>query len=874
RDGQLEYLGRMDQQVKLRGFRIEIGEVEAALKACDGVKDTLAVVKDTTAGQRLVGYVSGEALDERSIKATLREQLPEYMVPSHIVTLECLPQLPNGKLDRNALPEPTTPVEQQEAPQGERETLLAELWQTVLGMEGVSRGDSFFELGGDSIQSLGLITRLRQAGWHLTPKAVFLKPKLADMAAALEAAVDEALAPERVDGELPLTPIQHHFFEQPLCDAAHWNQSLLLKVTRPLDAGYLQQAVQVLVDHHDSLRLGFRREAGRWQAFYRPSEQAGRLLRVLELPDAEAVGAACDAVQRSFDLEQGPLAGLLLASLPDGEQRLLLSVHHLVVDGVSWRILLEDLTRVYQQIEAGQPADLGPRSASYQHWAGHLADNVASGTWLSEVDYWTGLGEDDVWPVDNPDGRRAQTDAGHVEWRLPAEQTRRLLRETLAAREAGMDDLLLAALAEGLRAWGNLDNPLVAVEGHGREPLDERLDLSRTLGWFTSLYPLRLRTTGEPELTLARVREARAAIPGKGLGFGALRYLAEPEIRSRLARVPEPRLAFNYLGQVDGHLTDDRFQPADESPGDLVHPWSPLGRELEINGQIHRGQLVLNARYSCQRYRPRTVERLMAAIGRALEALIQASPATAVETAGDAIDGASLDPRVRLGGTGDNAETLFCPHPVSGTVVGYYPLARRLSDDWTVWGLQNRQILDARWRDRSLAAMARDYVRVLLEQQPTGPYHLLGWSMGGALALEMASLLERLGKRVAFVGLIDGYVPGAGEARAMDDNASAPEGVSDDQWQQLLAVERHMRTLARTHDTVRPVRAPVHAWWASQSPENNANAESLLEHSLGQPLASSVWLETDHLGIVREPVFIGQLAQQLSHGVTATRSPA
>ncbi|TBW50007.1 non-ribosomal peptide synthetase, partial [Marinobacter halodurans] len=834
-----------------------------------------AVVKDTAAGQRLVGYVSGEDLDERRIKATLRERLPEYMVPSHIVTLERLPQLPNGKLDRNALPEPTAPAEQQAAPQGERETLLAELWQAVLGIEGISRGDSFFELGGDSIQSLGLITRLRQAGWHLTPKTVFLKPQLAEMAAALETAVNEADAPARVEGELPLTPIQHHFFEQPLRDEAHWNQSLLLKVTQPLDAGRLQQAVQVLVEHHDSLRLGFRRQAGHWQAFYRPSESADRLLRVVDLADAGAVTAACDAVQRSFDLERGPLAGVLLINLLDGEQRLLLSVHHLLIDGVSWRILLDDLTRIYQQIEAGQPADPGLRSASYQRWADHLAANAASGAWLSEVDYWATLGSvDEAWPVDNPDGRRVQADARHVEWRLPVGQTRRLLRETLAARDAGMDDLLLAALAEGLRTWGDLDNPLVAVEGHGREPLDDRLDLSRTLGWFTSLYPLRLPSTGEPDRTLARIREARAAVPGKGLGFGALRYLAEPEIRSRLAQVPEPRLAFNYLGQVDGHLGDDRFQPADESPGDLVHPWSPLSRELEINGQIHRGQLVLNARYSGQRYRPRTVERLLAAMGEALKTLIRTPSATTDVTAKVQSDGASLDPRVRLGGSADATGTLFCPHPVSGTVVGYYPLARQLADDWTVWGLQNRQILDAGWHDTSLAAMARDYVRILLEQQPTGPYHLLGWSMGGTLALEMASLLERLGKRVAFVGLIDGYVPGAGEARAVADAAPVPDGVGDDQWQQLLAVERHMRTLARTHDSVRPVRAPVHAWWASQSPENNAHAEHILARSLGQPLATSVWLETDHLGIVREPAFIGALAELLGRFSLAAQAPA
>ncbi|BES72570.1 hypothetical protein RE428_35880 [Marinobacter nanhaiticus D15-8W] len=869
-DGQLEYLGRMDQQVKLRGFRIEIGEVEAALKACPGVKDTLAVVKDTPAGQRLVGYVSGEELDEHSIKARLKDQLPEYMVPSHIVTLERLPQLPNGKLDRHALPEPASTTRQRETPKGERETLLAELWRNVLGVDEVNRGDSFFELGGDSIQSLGLITRLRQSGWQLTPKTVFLKPILSEMAAALALVAEEVGgAIEKAHGTLPLTPIQAHFFEQPMRDPSHWNQSLLLEVKRPLEEGHLRRAVEALIAHHDSLRLGFRRVDGNWQSFYREQESAARLLQVITLESSKEVTVACDAIQRGFDLEQGPLAGLLLVNLPNNEQRLLLSFHHLIVDGVSWRILLEDLTRAYQRVESGLTSDLGPASASYQQWAHHLADASDSGQWDSELDYWARLGEGaEAWPVDNPDGRNATIDATHCEWRLPAGQTRRLLRETLAARNVGIDDLLLAALAEGLRAWGGLREPLIAVEGHGREPLDETLDLSRTLGWFTSLYPLRVHSAGDLETTLDAIRTIRAEVPGKGVGFGALRYLAMPEVRSRIGEVPEPLLAFNYLGQFDQDLADGRFQAAEESPGDLVDPWTPLARELEINGQVQDGQLTLNCRFSSQRYRSRTVQRLLDHVGMALERLIEQTdvrhaPSASRPKPAMPMDGSQLNSLLRLGGSRAANPTLFCPHPVSGTVVGYYPLAGRLAADWNVWGLQNRQILDGRWRDVSLAAMARDYVRALLEKQGSGPYYLLGWSMGGALALEMATLLERLGKHVAFVGLIDGYVPGAGQARADVEDSPSPEGVSEDQWQQLLALERHMRQLARNHRDIRPLRAPVHAWWASQSPENNANAEALLEAAIERPLASSAWLDADHLSIVRDQTFIDQLEEVL-----------
>ncbi|WP_158414234.1 condensation domain-containing protein, partial [Halomonas sp. A3H3] len=819
--------------------------------------------------------------DTALLRERLGQKLPDYMVPGIVVTLEELPLNANGKVDRKALPEPEPASSPKyEPPQGEVEVALAELWQMVLGRDDISRNDSFFELGGDSIQSLGLITRLRRVGWYLAPKDVFLKPRLVEMATALEPLAVIPARVESVGGGLPLTPIQAHFFDQPMSNRSHWNQALLLRVKRSLDPRCLFQAVQALIDHHDGLRLGFYQQDEQWMAFYRDTESAERILRVVELESFEQVPAACDEVHGSFELSHGPLAGLLLMNLPGGEQRLLLSIHHLIVDGVSWRILLEDLDRIYRQIEAGSDPEPGLSSASYQQWANHLSDRAAKGVWDQELDDWLEIvSGDDSWPVDDPQGRNAAIDVGECEWRLSADPTRRLLRETLAIHKAGIDDMLLTALAEGLRAWGGLEQPLVAVEGHGREPLDDTLDLSRTLGWFTCLYPLRLKATGSPADTLELIRLRRAAVPGKGIGFGALRYLGKPEVRARLSRASSPRLAFNYLGQLDESLAGSRFQPAPESPGKLVDPWSPLNWELEINGQIHRGELSLTCRYSDKRYHAHTVQRLMDAIGRSLEALIAATPAPShqrkvpVSLRRETEQGQGrLNPLLRLADGNDSGPAIFCPHPVSGTVVGYYPLAAKLAPEWAIWGLQNRQVQEPSWRDTSLVDMARDYVRAVLEQQPKGPYYLLGWSMGGTLALEMAALLERLGKTVAFVGLIDGYVPGAGRDEAYSESGNIPDGQQQDDWQQLLAVEQHLRHLALGHDRLRLLHAPVHAWWASQSPEGNENAEALLAQAIGHSLSSSVWLDTDHMGIVRNLSFLEQLVHQVDDILAGTRA--
>lgn len=886
RDGQLEYLGRMDQQIKLRGYRIETGEVEAALKACPGVTDAVALVREITAGPRLVGYVCGEALDERHLKAQLKEGLPEYMVPSHLVLLARLPQLPNGKLDRNALPEPQVEAADYQAPADAREILLADIWQNLLGIGQVGRDDNFFALGGDSIQSLGLITRLREAGWQLSARSVFLSPRLEDMAAALEplAEMDHSRQHPRAAGELPLTPIQAHFFDQPARNLHHWNQSVLLAVHQPLDTDPLRGAVAAVIAHHDSFRLAFRQDPsnGRWLSHYRPGESVERIFRCYRLTGDESVTALCDRIQRSFRLDDGPLAAVALIDGPDG-QRLFLCAHHLMVDGVSWRILLEDLVRAYTQLEAGQPISLTPVGTGYQQWAESLSQAVAAGRWTDEVPYWAGLaGAQDPWPVDNPDGRASYGDGSTLSGRLSREQTQQLLRYTLAAHGTGMDELLLAVLTDALADWGGMESVLVAVEGHGREPVFPDLDCNRTLGWFTCLYPMALKSGASFAETLKQVQRGRARLPGKGIGFGVLRYLAEPEVRAALRATGEPLVVFNYLGQLDGQ-TSERFSPAPESPGMAVDPHTPMARELEVTGQVLNGQLTLNLQYSSQRYRQRTIQRLLDNLMDCLEAVIGSSKIGAktkqVTASPEPVNRPCKPengprPLVRLAGNANSGgPTLFCPHPVSGTVVGYYPLAATLAPDWQVWGIQNRQILDRRWRDTSLAEMAEDYVHFLLEQQPRGPFHLIGWSMGGALALEMSAILEQQGRPVAFVGLIDPYVPGAGEKRTQAADAPVPADVHQDQWQQLLALEHHMRGLAADHRGIQPVTAPVHAWWARRSSESNRGGEALLSQFLGRPLSSSVWLDEDHLSIVRSGELKAMIHSQLAPMAARWRTP-
>jgi non-ribosomal peptide synthase protein (TIGR01720 family) len=536
-------------------------------------------------------------------------------------------------------------------------------------------------------------------------------------------------------------------------------------------------------------------------------------------------------------------------------------------------VLLEDLARAYAQVASGSAVDLGPKSSSFQRWARHLVDAAQAPERQTEVLQWreqVGTTEP-LWPVDHPEGRATQQDLEQCELLLDASLTRRLLREAPAALAARTDEILLAVLADALKGWSGQPDTLIALEGHGREALADGLDVGRTVGWFTSLFPLRVRAAGDIRQTLIGVRDGLRGLPDKGVGFGLLRYLGDDSARQSLATLPEPKVVFNYLGQFDQDLGDGRFSPSKVSAGALVDPSTPLNRELEINGQVFAGQLGLTFRFSGQRYQRQSIERLQTAYREGLVALLESLPSAqpaAPQSAPSQSQPVSRDgapnPLIRLSSGASDKPPVFCVHPVSGTVVGYYALARRLSAQWDVWGIQNRQVLDGQWRDSSIEQMARDYVKALLEQQPSGTYRLIGWSMGGTMVLEMARLLTRLGKRVEFVGLIDGYVPGAGQPRPAVPESVALDAVDGDEgleadahWQQLLGVERHMRQLANQCREIHALRVPVSAWWAERSPENNDNAPALLEQGMGVRLQVSAWIDADcrppQRGAVEQP---------------------
>ncbi|MGY2230064.1 non-ribosomal peptide synthetase [Pseudomonas tolaasii] len=628
-DGLVEYLGRIDHQVKIRGFRIELGEIETRLLEHEAVREAVVLALDSPSGKQLVAYLVSDAEHgalRESLKTHLKAQLPDYMVPAHLIVLAGMPLTANGKLDRRALPQPDPEANRQQyvAPRSELEQTLAAIWCAVLNVQRVGLDDNFFELGGDSILSIQVVSRARQAGIHFSPRDLFQHQTVQTLA-AVATRTEQVTAEQGVlTGPSGLTPIQHWFFDTDIPNRQHWNQALLLKPLQLLDPHRLEQALLAVLEHHDALRLSFTPRDAQWHAEHLAVPQGGVLMQA-QVRDMDQCTALFTDTQRSLDLAHGPLLRALLVDGPEGQQRLLIAIHHLVVDGVSWRVLLEDLQNVYRQLSDGQSVSLPAKTSALRDWAARLQAYAGSESLREELSLWQAqlAGPAVELPVDRAQGSLRNRDADTVSVRLDAEHTRQLLQQAPSAYRTQVNDLLLTALARVLCRWSGHDSALIQLEGHGRETLFDEIDLTRSVGWFTSAYPLRLTPQAEQGASIKAIKEQLRGVPHKGLGYGVLRYLADDPTRQTLQALPQAPITFNYLGQFDQSFgADALFHPLDESAGLAHDPDAPLPNVLSVDGQVYGGELVLRWTFSRERHDQQTIGALAEAYLAELQSLI------------------------------------------------------------------------------------------------------------------------------------------------------------------------------------------------------------------------------------------------------------
>ncbi len=583
-DGYVEYIGRVDNQIKIRGFRVELEEIEAQLLKQAHVVHAAVIAKEASGSKQLVAYiVCDQIFDEGSenkqdyiqaLRAQLATFLPDYMIPAHMMLLDQMPLTVSGKVNRQALPKfASDMLEQYVEPSNAVEATLCCIWAEVLNLEKVGVEDDFFRIGGDSILSIQLASKLRAAGFACSIKTLFECRTVQSLAQAISAhnALSIIDAEQGVlEGSFGLLPIQQYFFASHHIRPHHWNQSFLIKVPQ-LEFARLEAILPLLVNQHDALRLCYQNGAQTYHCAI-PIPEIKRLeCANLTVDDLQA---KLTEWQSHFDIINGPLWQVgYIEGYADGSARIYFALHHLIVDAVSWRILAEDLKTLY---EGGV---VGTKTSSYRQWVN--AVSTYGDRHQDELPYWRSVVQDQrVYPK--------LDDYPHTyQMKLDQDWTRDLVQRSSQTYYTEINDLLLTALAYALHAWNGSSGNHIILEGHGRENIAETLDVDHTIGWFTTLYPVRLVLGADVGSSIKLIKECLRKIPTKGLGYGVFRYQLQDQV---LNAHPLPVVSFNYLGQFNA-TGDQLWQLSAEASGTGVHEDNLSDYYLNLNGAVVNGEL-------------------------------------------------------------------------------------------------------------------------------------------------------------------------------------------------------------------------------------------------------------------------------------------
>ncbi|MBD0258653.1 MAG: amino acid adenylation domain-containing protein, partial [Cytophagales bacterium] len=614
-DGTIDFLGRKDFQVKIRGYRIELPEIENAMLKNEEVSEAVVQVVEREGVKELVAYfTTTTGLKARTLKAHLAQLLPAYMIPSHFIPLEKFPLTINGKIDRPALPLPETLFLAGEndylAPQNEIEEKLVNIWKDVLGRKVVGVKDNFFELGGDSIKAIQISSRLSSQNYRVEVRDIFKQPTVQELSLKVvkqESSVDQGA----VEGEVPLTPIQREFFGHYQLRKEHFNQSVMLHSAERLDEDALRAVFRKLAEHHDALRMGYQvrgESTVQWNkglAFAEPSIATFDLRAAAD--PVETLEREANRLQAGIDLAEGPLLKIGLFRLGDGD-RLLIVIHHLVVDGVSWRVLFEDIGLLMQQYKTGEPLALPPKTESFKVWSEKLLSYAQTEGFLAEKGYWQQVlsREAATLPRDFQVKDNLLKDVRAYAFALDAAETDALLTKANGAYNTEINDILLTALGLCFHRLFGVERLAVWLEGHGREGILENVNISRTVGWFTSVYPILLETNHPHQLSrqIKEVKESLRAVPNRGIGYGMMKYLSKANLDREFAH----QLCFNYLGQFDSDIGNTSFTVARESGGQSQSLDGSNRFQLTINGMIIHNRLDMVIHYNQNHYRRETIE--------------------------------------------------------------------------------------------------------------------------------------------------------------------------------------------------------------------------------------------------------------------------
>lgn len=632
-DGNIEFLGRIDHQIKIRGFRIEPGEIETELLKYKGINNVVVTDIEVKGTKCLCAYIVGdETLNFSGIREYLSQRLPHYMVPSYFTRIDFIPLTTNGKVDKRTLPEPRENIEVAPGytePRNQIQKNLADVWQQVLGLDRVGIDDNFFQLGGDSIKAIQVSAKLSELGLKMDLRDLFLYKRLGELSKYITP-INSSTQQQSVVGRVELTPTQRWFFENNHDFVNHFNQSAMLYCEEGIKPEKLRKVLDKIVEHHDALRIEFRFEENKVIQFNKGLDGELFSINVVDISDAIDIKGRlekeAEKIQASMDISKGPLVRLGLFKAAKGDY-LLIVIHHLVVDGVSWRIIVEDILNGYRQLMNNEYISFPAKTESYKDWSAKLKKYSTSRAVLNQCEYWANIEKTKVPPLpkDFMGAENMVANSERVTLDLDEEWTYRLLKETNYAYNTEINDILLTALGMTIKEWTLENNVLISLEGHGREYIDDSTDLARTVGWFTSIYPVLLDMTLSHDLPalIKSIKEGLRRIPQKGMGYHILKYLTAYETEIALGFELNPEICFNYMGQFDVDTRSGVFEISDMPTGNDIDPRNRRIYALDINASSHKGKFTLCITYNRYEYERQTIVKLAAEYISNLKSLIQ-----------------------------------------------------------------------------------------------------------------------------------------------------------------------------------------------------------------------------------------------------------
>jgi len=589
--GELIYVGRKDDQFKIRGYRVELSEVEGAIRKLEEVKSCFVTVIENQSGHKqIIAFnILNQKISVQELKAKIKELLPHFMVPTYVVEVDEFPLNTNGKVDKKILlehfekMEAKKNVEQTEEPLSQVELDVLTIWRNCLNDSSIGPDDNFFDCGGDSIISIQVCSAAKEQDIYFTPKDLFEYQTVRELAKIVKQMSPTITEQEKVEGDVPLTPIQQWFFQEEHRNINHWNQSIVL-IEEPLfSLAQYQMIINQLVDHHDGLRTVFKQInntiVGEVQTAHPACAFEEHLVRdftneqTIQLIDTVEVQA-----QQSLNIYTGPLMKFVVFRSND-QVRIFWVIHHLLVDGVSWRIILEDFEKGKQQILKSEPLSFPTKTTSYKKWGEVLKQYAQKELSSESIRYWE---KELKYSVPSYLQKANELNHGTDIYQFKYNQTctEHLIKTITKKYKTTVDEVLLSVIAHAVSKQWDIPELWIELEGHGREDIVDNVDITRTVGWFTTMYPVRLSGNETLDNVLRKTKQRLRAIPNKGFDYSVLKYLSDQSMP-----LVKSWISYNNLGQFN--VQNDSIQTSSQN----IDPHYVFPCKLNFTVSIINGEL-------------------------------------------------------------------------------------------------------------------------------------------------------------------------------------------------------------------------------------------------------------------------------------------